>query len=65
MANIEAGVPPGAILGPVFFLLSMNDLTENLDSNRKLFADTTSLFSIVNNVPHSNPQLISNLTKIS
>ena len=49
-ADIKAGVPQGSILGPLFFLLYINDLTENLDSNPKLFADNTSLFSIVNNV---------------
>ena len=46
-ADIKAGVPQGSILGPLFFLLYINDLTENLDSNPKLFAEDTSLFSIV------------------
>ena len=49
-AYIKAGVPQGFILGPLFFLLHIDDLTENLDSNPKLFADDTSLISIVNNV---------------
>ena len=49
LADIKAGVSQGSILGPLFFLLYINDLTENLDSNPKLFVDDTSLFSIVNN----------------
>ena len=40
---IQAGVPQGSILGPLFFLI--NDLTIKLKSNAKLFADDTSLFS--------------------
>ena len=45
--TIQAGVPQGSILGPLFFLISTNGLTDNLNSKVKLFADDTSLMSEV------------------
>ena len=45
--DISAGVPQASILGPLFFLVYINDLTEDLKCNVKLFADDTSLFTVV------------------
>ena len=47
-ANIEAGVPQDSILGPLPFLIYVNDLPGNLISNPKLFCDDASLFSVIN-----------------
>ena len=51
-AEVNVGVPQGSILGPLLFLIYINDLSTGLSSNPKLLADDTSLFSVVHDEPH-------------
>ena len=44
---IESGVPQGSVLGPLLFLIYINELERNIKSNINFFADDTSLFSTV------------------
>ena len=63
--NNEAGVLQGSILGPMFFLIYINDLLDDLTSNPKSFADDTFLLSIAQNINSTTTNLNSDLSKIS
>ena len=42
-----SGVPQGTVLGPLLFLLSINDITGNIQSNIRLFADDCNVYHTI------------------
>ena len=46
-SGIESGVLQGSVLGPLLFLIYINELERNIKSNIKFLADDTMLFSSV------------------
>ena len=46
-ADILSGIPQGSVLGPILFVIFINDLPDVVSSTAKIFADDTKLFRAI------------------
>ena len=62
--SINPGVAQGSVLGPLHFLVYINDLTDNISSEMRLFADDSSLSTRVEEVNETHEKLIKDLQTV-
>jgi len=51
--NVQSGVPQGSVLGPLLFILYVNDIPDLIQSNLRMFADDTKIYSVIKNFDNS------------
>ena len=61
--KVTSGVPLGSILGPLLFLVYVNDIGDDLESHTRLFADDCTLFREVSS-KHDSCALQHDLTNL-
>ena len=52
--NITSGVPQGSVLGPILFIIFVNDMPDVVNSMLLMFADDTKLYRTITSVHDSN-----------
>ncbi len=61
--KVTSGVPQGSVIGPLLFVIYINDLMQDLKNSCKLYADDTKVISVINKI-EDNRVLQQDLNKL-
>ncbi|BHF59960.1 hypothetical protein SprV_0100292100 [Sparganum proliferum] len=61
--NVTSGVPQGSVLGPLLFILYVNDSLQGLDRGKIMFADDVKLWQVIKG-PNDQAALQTNLHRL-
>jgi len=63
LSEVLSGIPQGSILGPILFVIFINDLLDAVTSTTKIFADDTKLFKAIRG-PEDREKLQNDLNQL-
>ena len=61
--NVQSGVPQGSVLGPLLFILYVSNVPDLIESNLKMFADDTKIYSVIKSF-HDSLKLQHDINKL-
>ena len=62
--HVRSGVPQGTILGPILFLIYVNDISSNISSSIKMFADDTKVYREITDLENDTRALQTDIVRL-